>query len=167
MQNAVVVTASTTLLERNINRIKVRRIGVDEVVMHQSLATAPTISADRSSFELIVRPAARADSTLMRSRIRLFSVVNWIMMVSTVPLALGLGSSDRLAGAYGTAVSTTMLLTTVLLYTAAREIWHFETIDGKPVLAVTQLGQTNYRDERGRKQKSPNMITTSMYFACK
>jgi len=50
---------------------------------------------------------------------------------------------------------------------SAREIWHLETIDGKPVLAVTQLGQTSYRDERGRKQKSPNVITTSIYFACK
>jgi hypothetical protein len=50
---------------------------------------------------------------------------------------------------------------------SAREIWHFETIDGKPVLVVTRLGQTNYRDERGRKQKPPNLITTSIYFACK
>jgi KUP system potassium uptake protein len=51
--------------------------------------------------------------------------VNWAMMASTVALALAFGSSDRLAGAYGTAVSTTMLLTTVLLYTAARQIWHW------------------------------------------
>ena len=50
---------------------------------------------------------------------------------------------------------------------SAREIWHFETIDGKKVLAVTELGQTNYRDARGRKQKSPNLIRTSIYFACK
>ena len=52
-------------------------------------------------------------------------VVNWTMMVATIILAIGFGSSDKLAGAYGTAVSTTMLLTTMLLYTAAREIWHW------------------------------------------
>jgi hypothetical protein len=59
-----------------IMRIKVRRMGIDEVAMRQFPLRAPTISADRSSFELMVNPAARADSTLMRSRIRLFSVAN-------------------------------------------------------------------------------------------
>src|SRR5215831_10283561 len=49
--------------------------------------------------------------------------VNWIMAASTVALTVGFGSSDRLAGAYGTAVSTTMLLTTVLLYHVMRERW--------------------------------------------
>lgn len=40
--------------------------------------------------------------------------VNWTMMILTVALTIGFRSSDRLAGAYGTAVSTTMVLTTVL-----------------------------------------------------
>ncbi len=51
--------------------------------------------------------------------------VNWTMMLGTLALAYGFGSSDRLAGAYGTAVSTTMLLTTALLYTTMREIWRW------------------------------------------
>jgi hypothetical protein len=49
---------------------------------------------------------------------------------------------------------------------SAREIWHTETIGGKRVAVVTQLSQTNYRDERGRKQKVPNRITTSIYYPC-
>jgi KUP system potassium uptake protein len=47
------------------------------------------------------------------------------MMIGTLALTFGFGSSDRLAGAYGTAVSTTMLLTTVLLYNAMRDLWHW------------------------------------------
>jgi len=48
-----------------------------------------------------------------------------------------------------------------------REIWHFETIDGKPALAVTQVSQTNYRDERGRKTKPPaSMVMSSIWSAC-
>lgn len=39
--------------------------------------------------------------------------MNWIMMIFTLALVLICRSSDRLAGAYGTAVSTTMLLTTI------------------------------------------------------
>jgi KUP system potassium uptake protein len=49
--------------------------------------------------------------------------VNWVMMAFTVALTIGFGSSDRLAGAYGTAVSTTMLLTTILLGAAMRGRW--------------------------------------------
>ncbi|WP_167768244.1 KUP/HAK/KT family potassium transporter [Bradyrhizobium sp. MOS001] len=42
--------------------------------------------------------------------------VSWTMMIFTVALILGFGSASRLAGAYGTAVSITMVLTTLLLY---------------------------------------------------
>jgi KUP system potassium uptake protein len=52
-------------------------------------------------------------------------VVNWLLMVATIAVTIGFGSSDRLAGAYGTAVSTTMLLTTILLYRAMRGVWHW------------------------------------------
>jgi KUP system potassium uptake protein len=51
--------------------------------------------------------------------------VNWTMMLGTLALTFGFGSSDRLAGAYGTAISTTMLLTTVLLYNAMRDLGHW------------------------------------------
>jgi hypothetical protein len=49
---------------------------------------------------------------------------------------------------------------------SAREIWHMATVDGKKIVAVTQLGQGNVRDERGRKQTPTNFIGTSVYFAC-
>jgi KUP system potassium uptake protein len=52
-------------------------------------------------------------------------VVNWLLMTATVATTIAFGSSDRLAGAYGTAVSTTMLLTTMLLYKAMRDVWHW------------------------------------------
>ena len=54
-------------------------------------------------------------------------VVNWLMMTATVGITIAFRSSDRLAGAYGTAVSTTMLLTTCLLFTAMRKVWHWST----------------------------------------
>jgi KUP system potassium uptake protein len=44
-------------------------------------------------------------------------------MVLTIALTIAFGSSERLAGAYGTAVSTTMLITTCLLYNAMRDRW--------------------------------------------
>jgi KUP system potassium uptake protein len=51
--------------------------------------------------------------------------VNRTMMILTVALVVAFRTSDRLAGAYGTAVSTTMMLTTVLLYDVMRRVWHW------------------------------------------
>jgi KUP system potassium uptake protein len=63
-------------------------------------------------------------------------VVNWLLMTATIAITAGFGSSDRLAGAYGTAVATTMLLTTLLLYKAMRDKWHWPWAD---VVLVTAL----------------------------
>ena len=51
--------------------------------------------------------------------------VNWALIAVTLALTVGFGSSDRLAGAYGTAVATTMLLTTMLLYNAMTGQWRW------------------------------------------
>jgi len=49
--------------------------------------------------------------------------VNWTLMAGTVGLVVWLQESGRLAGAYGVAVSMTMLGTTLLLYFVARHVW--------------------------------------------
>src|SRR5260370_3374657 len=46
-------------------------------------------------------------------------------MIVTVGLTIGFGKSDNLAAAYGIAVSATMLMTSVLLFIAMREIWRW------------------------------------------
>ena len=51
--------------------------------------------------------------------------VNWAMMLLTLALTLAFASSDRLAGAYGVAVSGTSLMTTVLLYRIMRVTWRW------------------------------------------
>jgi KUP system potassium uptake protein len=49
--------------------------------------------------------------------------VNWALMALTLTLAVTFRSSDNLAAAYGIAVSLTMLLTSVLIFLAMREVW--------------------------------------------
>ena len=49
--------------------------------------------------------------------------LNTVLMLSTIGLVLGFESSTRLAAAYGVAVTTTMVITTVLFYAVARELW--------------------------------------------
>ena len=53
--------------------------------------------------------------------------VNWALMVAAVGLVVGFGSSSALAGAYGVAVSTTMVVTTVLIFVIMRERWKWAT----------------------------------------
>jgi KUP system potassium uptake protein len=65
--------------------------------------------------------------------------VNWLMMILTVGITIAFGSSDRLAGAYGTAVSTTMLLTTFLLYRAMRRCWQWPLLPAAGVTGVFLL----------------------------
>ena len=52
--------------------------------------------------------------------------VNWMMMLLTLTLTLAFASSDRLAGAYGVAVSATSLMTTALLYRVMRVTWRWK-----------------------------------------
>ena len=51
--------------------------------------------------------------------------INWLLMVVTLGLTIGFGKSDNLASAYGIAVSATMLMTSILLFIAMREIWRW------------------------------------------
>ena len=46
-------------------------------------------------------------------------------MILTLGLTIGFGKSDNLAAAYGIAVSATMLMTSVLLFIAMREVWNW------------------------------------------
>jgi KUP system potassium uptake protein len=54
--------------------------------------------------------------------------VNGMLLVGTVSLVLGFRHSDSLAGAYGLAVSMTMLLTTIMLTIFMRRSWHWHPV---------------------------------------
>jgi KUP system potassium uptake protein len=61
--------------------------------------------------------------------------VNWALMICTILIVIGFGSSTALAAAYGIAVTLTMVITAVLLYIVARERWHWP-----PAIAVGVTG---------------------------
>ncbi len=62
-------------------------------------------------------------------------IVNWALMLSSIGLVLGFGTSSRLAAAYGVAITTTMLITTILFYVVARKRWHWPAAVALPVAA--------------------------------
>jgi KUP system potassium uptake protein len=54
--------------------------------------------------------------------------INWILMIACIALVVAFGSSSALASAYGVAVTTTMVITTVLLFSIERKKWHWPMV---------------------------------------
>src|SRR5580658_3732909 len=106
------------------------------IIASQSIITG-AFSMTRQAIQLGWCPRLRITQTSSEGFGQIYvATVNWLLMIVTVGLTIGFGSSDRLAAAYGIAVSLTMLLTTVLLLVAMREVWHW---NWAPSLAVAGL----------------------------
>jgi len=65
--------------------------------------------------------------------------VNWLLMACTIGLVIGFKSSGQLAAAYGVAVTSTMLITTVLFYTVARRRWGWRRLAAVPLCGLFLL----------------------------
>ena len=61
--------------------------------------------------------------------------INWALMISTILIVIGFGSSTALAAAYGIAVTLTMVITAVLLQVVATQRWGWP-----PVVAAAVTG---------------------------
>jgi KUP system potassium uptake protein len=109
---------------------------VATIIASQSIVTG-AFSMTRQAILLGWCPPLRITQTSSRGYGQIYvASVNWLLMIVTVGLAIGFGSSDNLAAAYGIAVSLTMLLTTVLLFVAMREIWHWNWALGVAVAGL-------------------------------
>ena len=58
-------------------------------------------------------------------RANLYSFVNWMLYVAVVIVIVSFEHSSNLAAAYGIAVTGTMVLTSILSTTVARQNWHW------------------------------------------
>ncbi len=86
------------------------------IIASQAIITG-VFSMTRQAIQLGWFPGLNIRQTSDREYGQIYvPAINWVMMAVTLALTFGFGSSARLAGAYGMAVSTTMLLTTLLLY---------------------------------------------------
>lgn len=81
-----------------------------------------TMQAVRMGF--IPRMDIRHTSDTERGQIYI-PAINWALMIACIGLVLGFRSSTALASAYGIAVSTTMLITTLLFYVVAVRRWRW------------------------------------------
>ena len=106
------------------------------IIASQAIITG-SFSMTRQAMQLGWLPGVKIRQTSDRVYGQIYvPVVNWLMMIATVGITVAFGSSDRLSGAYGTAVSTTMLLTTCLLFTAMRKVWKWSLAVCIPVAGL-------------------------------
>jgi KUP system potassium uptake protein len=98
---------------------------VATIIASQSIITG-AFSMTRQAIQLGWLPRLHITQTSAEGYGQIYvGAVNWLLMMVTVGLTAGFGKSDNLAAAYGIAVSATMLMTSVLLFIAMREIWRW------------------------------------------
>jgi KUP system potassium uptake protein len=95
------------------------------IIASQSIISG-TFSMTRQAIQLGLCPRLHITQTSEEGYGQIYvGLVNWILMALTLGLTLAFRSSDNLAAAFGIAVSLTMLLTSILMFLAMREIWRW------------------------------------------
>lgn len=93
-------------------------------------------SLSRQAIQLGYIPRMQVQHTSSAAQGQIYiGVVNWALMVAVVLLVIGFGSSGALAAAYGVAVTTTMLIDTVLVAAVMLLLWETPRWLAIPVLA--------------------------------
>ena len=109
---------------------------VATIIASQSIITG-AFSMTRQAILLGWMPRLQIKQTSEKGYGQIYvSSVNFLLMTVTVALTIGFGKSDNLAAAYGIAVSATMLMTSVLLFIAMREIWHWNLATAAAVASL-------------------------------
>ncbi|MDW3568125.1 potassium transporter Kup [Enterobacter asburiae] len=95
------------------------------IIASQAIITG-AFSMTRQAIQLGWLPRLRIKQTAAESYGQIYiGIINWLLMGVTIGLVVFFKSSDKLAAAYGIAVSLTMLMTTGLLFVAMREVWRW------------------------------------------
>ncbi len=95
-----------------------------------------TYSLTRQAIQLGYAPRLEVAHTSAREEGQIYlPTVNWALLVATIVLVIGFGSSTNLASAYGIAVTTTMVITTVLAHVVARRVWGWSLLAALPLTA--------------------------------
>jgi KUP system potassium uptake protein len=93
------------------------------IIASQALISG-AFSITRQAVQLGLAPRVDVEHTSARAMGQIYvPQVNWALMVATVAIVIGFGSSGAVAAAYGIAVTLTMVITVLLLYVVMTERW--------------------------------------------
>jgi KUP system potassium uptake protein len=106
------------------------------IIASQALISG-AFSLTRQAIQLGLAPRLDVEHTSATEMGQIYvPQVNWALMVATLAMVVGFGSSSAIAAAYGIAVTLTMIITVLLLYVVETERWHWPKPAAAAGLAV-------------------------------
>ena len=94
-------------------------------------------SITMQAVQLGLTPRIRIDHTSTRQYGQIYiGGINWTLMIGCILIVLGFRTSSNLAAAYGVAVTSTMVITTLLLFVVARQRWGWSLAAAATMTAV-------------------------------
>jgi KUP system potassium uptake protein len=101
-------------------------LAVAAAVIASQAVISGAYSLTMQAVQLGFSPRIRIDHTSTHEFGQIYIAgVNWALMAGCMAIVLGFRTSSNLAAAYGIAVTSTMVITTLLLYVVARERWRW------------------------------------------
>ncbi len=106
------------------------------VIASQALISG-AYSLTMQAVQLGYLPRQRIDHTSAKEFGQIYVPgINWILMLATVGLVVAFGSTSELAAAYGVAVTTTMVITTILVYVVMRRRWQWSRLSAGGLIVM-------------------------------
>lgn len=95
------------------------------VIASQALISA-SFSLTMQGVQLGLLPRLKITHTSSKEYGQIYlPAVNWALLIGCIAIVLGFKTSSNLAAAYGIAVTSTMVITTILFYVVARNNWNW------------------------------------------
>jgi KUP system potassium uptake protein len=95
------------------------------IIASQALISG-AFSLTMQAIQLGFMPRLKIEHTSSTERGQIYiPALNWALMIGCIAIVIGFGSSSNLAAAYGVAVTSTMVITTILLFVVERQKWEW------------------------------------------
>src|SRR3954467_13626632 len=132
------------LLFPHWSRIPMVLLATAATVIASQAVISGTFSVTRQAVQLGFLPRVTIRHTSAREEGQIYVPgINWGIFVAVVGLVVGFGTSEKLAGAYGIAVTGTLAIDTLLFFVVVRGLWHkslWVTLGGAAAFLVVDLG---------------------------
>ena len=112
-------------------------LAVASAVIASQAVISGAYSLTMQAVQLGFIPRIKIDHTSIREYGQIYiGGINWALMLGCILIVLGFRTSSNLAAAYGVAVTSTMVITTLLFYVVARERWKWSVVAAGSISAV-------------------------------
>ncbi len=112
-------------------------LAVAAAVIASQAVISGAYSLTMQAVQLGFSPRLKIDHTSTREYGQIYMPgINWALMLGCIVIVVGFRTSSNLAAAYGVAVTSTMVITTVLLYIVAREHWRWSALTAGALAAI-------------------------------